>query len=225
MTSPRMNIPETPRHDGNPEAGTNKILKESVGIDTSPVDSVGGAKPEPEERPFFEERVLEANKVQLSTGELYAGAPPVVHIESTVAREIQAFGKQCGRCKHFSHVAGQAEIARIEQVGDPEDKHMLRELKAQLLETGVVDVMGEYVGHTEIFHDETNDFIHEMGACMFGTSHQGGDVQLLHPSQNACPTVFADGKPWPWAYEAKDSFVARQDALNYDQLMHGASVK
>lgn len=218
-----MNIPETPRIDGKPEAGTNKILSESSGVNTAEVDSVGGAKPEPEERPFFEKRVLEANKVQLSDGTLFTGAPPVVHIESTVAREIQAFGKQCGRCKHFSHVAGQTEIARIEQQGDPEDKSMLRELKAQLLESGVVDVMGEYVGHQQIFHDETNEFIHEMGACMFGTSHQKGDVQLLHPSQNGCPMKFADGAEWPWSYTPRTSLIAKQDALNYETLMGTAS--
>lgn len=209
----------------NPETGTNKILAESSSVNTAQVDSVGGAKPEPEERPFIEERVLEANKVQLSDGTLFTGAPPVVHIESTVAREIQAFGKQCGRCKHFSHVAGQAEISRIEQSGDPEDKHMLRELKAQLLETGVVDVLGDFIGHTQIFHDETDDFVRQMGACAFGTSHQKGDVQLMHPSQNACPTKFADGSDWPFAYEPRDSFVARQDQLNYDQLMGVATVK
>lgn len=208
-----------------PEQGTNKILQEKIGVDTGEVDSVGGAKPEPEERPFFEERKLEANKVQLSTGELYAGLPSTVQIESTVARELQAFGKQCGRCKHFSHSAGQAEIARIEQIGEPEDKAMLRELKAQLLETGVVDVMGDYVGHQQIFHDETNDFILEMGACEVGTSLQNGDVQLLHPSQNCCPMKFADGSEWPWSYQPRTSFIERQDQLNYDQLMGTASGK
>lgn len=209
----------------NPEAGTNRILKETVGVNTAEVDSVGGAKPEPEERPFFEKRVLEANKVMLSTGELYTGKPAVAYIESTVDREMKAFGKQCGNCKHFSWHKGQLEIARIQAKGAPEDKKMLRELRAQLLETGVVDAAGEFVGHTQVFHDETAEFIGQMGACEAGTAASEGDVQLLHPGQNGCPMQFADGREWPWLYEPKDEMQAKRDALNYEALMGTASGK
>lgn len=209
----------------NPEAGTNKILGEQQVVDTGPVDSVGGAKPEPEERPLMEHRVLEPNKMQLSSGEIMHAARNMnVYIESTVGRELQAFGKQCGRCKHYSHKAGQLEIAKIQQFGDPEDKAMLKELRAQLLETGVVNVMGDYVGAAEIFHDETADFVREMGACVKASAEKK-DVQLLHPSQNCCPMKFADNTPWPFWYEARTSEIEREDNELYTNLMHSASVK
>lgn len=206
-----------------PEQGTNKILSSTFGVDAGEVDSVHGAKPEPEERPFFEHRVLEANKVQLSDGSLFTGAAQTVVIESDVNREMLAFGKQCGNCSHFNHAIGQGEIAQIEEMGNPEDQKMLKALRAQLLETGVVDAQGDYVGHTQVFHDETNKFVSEMGACLIGAAHQGGETQLLHPSQQGCPSKFADGTPWEWSYSPKDAETAKRDQLIFDNLMQRAA--
>lgn len=204
-----------------PETGTNKILKESYAVDTSEVDSVGGAKPEPEERPFFEQRTLEANAVQLADGEIFRGKSPTVEIQSTVEREMIAYGKSCGNCANFSWEIGQGEIQRIKTIDDRTDPDvkMLANLRAQLLETGVVDSMGDFVGHAAIFHDETAEYVSQMGACLWGTSHQAGEVQLLHPSQGACPQKFASGEDWEWSYKPKDEDVRKRDQLLFDHLM------
>lgn len=207
-----------------PQTGTNNILAEGFGVDTGEVDSVGGAKPEPEERPFLAQRILEPNRMMLSDGTImHAAHDTTVRIESTVEREMIAFGKQCGNCLHFSVELGQSEIARIEVFGEPEDKKMLHSLKAQLEMTGVVDTRGEFVDAKDIFADTGVDkFIKEMGACMAGAAHQGGETQLLHPSQNGCPSKFTDGTVWPWLYVAKSSDVAKRDALIFDNLMKTA---
>lgn len=204
------------------EAGTNKILADSFGVDTGEVDAVHGAKPEPEERPFFEERILEANKVQLSDGTIFTGKAHSLMIESTVDREMLAFGKCCYNCKNFSHEIGQAEIARMTVMGTPEETKMLAEMRFQIMESGVVDTQGDFIGYTQIFKDETEEFMSQYGSCMFGTAHQA-DTQLVHPTQQGCPSLFASGEPWPWQYIAKNEEVEKRDKLIFDSLMQTAA--
>lgn len=204
------------------EQGTNNILADSFSVNTAEVDSVHGAKPEPEERPFVEERLLEANKVQLSDGTLFTGRPSTVVIESTVDRAMLSHGKFCGNCLHFSHEIGQSEINRMEFDGTPEERKMLAEMKFQIMESGVVDGGGEFVGYTQIFKDDTAEFMSQYGSCLFGTGHQA-DTQLVHPSQNGCPSVFASGEEWPWEYQPKNEDIAKRDKILFDALMLSAS--
>jgi len=208
----------------NPEQGTNKILNEQLVVNTQPVDSVGGAKPEPEERPMAHIRTLEGSKVQLSTGEVITGHASTVVIETNVFAELEYVGKQCGHCLHWDYRMGQEEFIRIEFQGSPEDKKMVAELRAQLLETGVVDGAGDFVGHTQVFHDETLGFIKQMGACRAASALKQ-EIQLLHPSQEGCPSHFADYSPFPWLYVAKDSDTAKRDQLIRDSLLKTATVK
>lgn len=218
------NTDQEPEFRENPEAGTNKILSEQKAVNTQPVDSVGGAKPEPEERPMFIERKVEGNAIQLSTGELMRAKDVSVLIQTNVFAEMDYIGKQCGHCAHFDLRMGQEEMIRIQHRGSPEERKMFAELRAQLLETGVVDAAGDFVGHSQIFHDETLSFIYQMGACRAASALKN-ETQFLHPSQEGCPSHFADGEEWSWMYVPKDSDVAKRDQLIRDSLMKTATVK
>lgn len=205
--------------------GSNRVLDEKILVNTAEVDSVGGAKPEPEERPLLDAMKLEPNKVALSTGKLVDSVNNMTAIqETTVFDALQAFGKHCGYCKHFNLRKGQEEILRMRTMGSPEERKMLQELRAQLLESGAVESLNDFASLDEVFHDETKEFIGQMGACEAASS-VALEVQLMHPSQNGCPTRFANGNPFPWLYEPKDSSVAQRDKENQDLLMGKASGK
>lgn len=217
---------ETEEGKSETRGATNRILAETTVVDVAEVDAVGGAKPEPEERPFHDARQVAPNKMQLSTGETVDALQQGVFITvtSTIENEMLCFGKTCAGCIHFNHRLGQAEFDRIKHQGSPEERQMVAELRAQVLDSGFVENLGDYTPVNDVFKDETLEFIGEMGMCVVLTSLKK-DFVTVHPTQQCCPSKFADGTPIPFLYEPKDSAQERKDKMAYEALMLTASRK
>ncbi len=210
----------------NTKAATNRILAETTAIDIAEVDAVGGAKPEPEERPMHDVRQLEPNRQTLSTGEQVSTMQQgmVVVVQSNVQAEMESFGKQCANCYHFNHRLGQQQLTDMQEFGSPEDKKMIAELRAQVLDSGFVENIGEYTSVNDVFRDETMQFVREMGMCTALTSLKKEPV-FIHPTQQCCPSKFADGTEIPFLYKPKDSDQEKRDKTAMDMLMFTASRK
>lgn len=112
-------------------------IGEQISVNTSEVDSIGGAKPEPEERPAFVTTFLDPTTGDLaaSTQEGVAALAPTaprVTKEYTVAELAKMLGKRCGRCRHFNHKLGQALIEEEMQSPDAEVRDQWRNVVAEL---------------------------------------------------------------------------------------------
>lgn len=90
---------------------------EKVTVDTREVDRIGGAKPEPEERPAFTTVTVEGGAKADGPGRALE-MPKSLTIEATVQELAVLQDKFCGNCKLFNHALGQFEINRIGR-GDP----------------------------------------------------------------------------------------------------------
>lgn len=201
---------------------SNVVIDEQKGVDTSEVESVGGAKLEPEERPFVERLILKPDEVHLNNGQTIQGQRMAQTVETDVAAVMESYGKQCGRCKFFNHQQGQTELKRIEVQGTPEEKLVLHNAKVYMVEPG-----GDELVHPQrVWEDETAPVMAMLGKCHKLTDlHPTKEVQLVLPSMETCPQSL----PWmaavPQMYEAKDADVEAHDKVQFDNLMFTAARK
>ena len=105
-------------------------IGEQISVTTHDVDSIGGAKPEPEERPAFVTTFLDPNTGEISEAptpaegtvvqQLILKQAPTVRHEFTVDELGAMLGKTCRNCAHFNHQLGQMLIEQEMQFGPPE---------------------------------------------------------------------------------------------------------
>lgn len=202
-----------------------RIIGEKQTVDISEVDAVHGAKPEPEERPFHDTIQVAPGQVTLKDGTTIDETKSTTATQSTFVGDVlDAFGKHCANCKHFNHALGQAQLYRIAVKGSPEEQRMVRTLKGQLIESGVVDAQPDFVSAQSVFYDETSEFVAQMGSCL-AMERLTEEVELVHPSQNGCPSAWPDGIPIPFLYEARDAEQAKRDHEAREALLSTASRK
>jgi len=111
-----------------------RVDDEKVTIDTSPVDSVRGAQPEPEERPALHilETGVQTQLLNPSTGGVTSTGKElpakVTRLETVgqIAREHE----RCGRCRHFDRAKWQRTLEHATQSVDMADQHGLNSLRA-----------------------------------------------------------------------------------------------
>ncbi len=104
-----------------------EAIGETIGVDAFEVDSIHGAKPEPEERPAYVTTTLDPNTGDVAdmgedsgTRPLILKQAPTVREEFTVDELAGRIGKQCRNCAHFNHQLGQALIENEMKSGPPE---------------------------------------------------------------------------------------------------------
>lgn len=204
-----------------------KVLGEKAVVNVSEVDAVGGAKPEPEERPYHvitkTEQPTQKVVDQFGVEHTVAVLKAAYAIETyNVADVAEAVGKFCGNCKHFSKAYGQREMARVDSpMGTPEEKRVLTELRFNVS----TQVNGDMVPAAEIFDDSaTEGFMSEMGAC-FALGNMFGSTTWMHPSQNGCPKEGPDRAKLPFMYEPRDSHQEAIDKQVRDDFLFTAALK
>lgn len=195
---------------------------DTLHVNTAPVDSVGGAKPEPEERPV--DRVLTTNLPLTGTagwrGNDVGGA---VALESTVADAVSATSKMCYQCKHFKRAAWNEVRRRLQT--DPILGRQINHLRANLMMDG----------------SEPEEALNQMGACaaytalfrMNGMSSEEA-LTIVHP-QSHCPETFPPnddgsanahtGEALPVMFEYIDTATEKAAVAHSDQILMTATVK
>lgn len=208
---------------------SQRILAEKQLVNAVEVDAVGGAKPEPEERPFIDASLMEVEKQVMhdhATGqrkEIPVVKQAVITEISSVADQLEAYGKYCQNCRYFNRPMGQQELMRIQAFGTPQEKRSIQELRVRLeMDSEEPDI----TTLDRVYNSMADSFISQMGLCTALTQVMGQPA-LMHPSQNGCPKEVPgiDGKPveLPFMYEARDAEQKKQDDAMRDMLLYKAS--
>lgn len=190
-----------------------KATNEKISVNTSEVDSIGGAKPEPEERPAFLTANVEGGKdAELREGALKLELPKLVRIEDNVFEMSQRLGKHCRNCARFNHMAGQAEIERRGYRGTEQERASIRELFATFEENH--DAGGPIIADNESIFEPTP------GEVGLGSMGQCNELKgLVHPDCHcAGPT---EGKGDLWRPATSD--IARAVQEMHDNFMGTAA--
>lgn len=206
-----------------------KTIDEQVTVDTSPKDSIGGAKPEPEERPV-------TTKFGVEGGEVAPARPGVVElkleqgvgasIETDVGEFQRTFEKFCGPdprvgrrgCKHFDLEAGQRELDHAAFHGSEEDKKLISSVFTDLALAG--DVGNVYAAPDEIFEPSEAELrMSGNGLCRKFSQGPGNLIWTFPECHCGGPDI---GQPDSW--EPFDAFEARRVAEARDALLRTADV-
>jgi hypothetical protein len=207
-----------------------KAINEQVTIDTSPKDSIGGAKPEPEERPV-------TTRFGVEGGETVTPRPGMValdlahgvdaSIETDVGEFQRTFEKFCGPdprvgrrgCKYFDLEAGQRSLDRAAFHGTEEDKKLITSVYTDLALGGDT---GEIYSTPEDIHAPTDAEIRmsQNGLCQKFSQGEGNLIWTFPDCHCGGPDI---GQPDSW--EPFDTFEARRVAEARDALFRTADVK
>lgn len=204
-----------------------KAIDEIITVDTSPKDSIGGAKPEPEERPVV-------TKFQVEGGESIVPRPGMValnleqgvsaSIESDVGEFQKNFERYCGPgpgragCKHFDLVAGQRELDHAAFNGTEEDKKLITSVYTDLALAG--DTGNVYATQDDIFEPtEAEMRMSQNGLCRKVTQLTGDITWTFPDCHCGGPDI---GLPDLW--EPRDAAEARRVQEARDGLLRAADV-
>ena len=160
-------------------------------MNVAPVDSVGGAKPEAEERPLDSKFLVENLAVRDPFG---ASAPLRVKEKVVVQSEVIAtaqhtFGTACGMCKHFNLEAGRAfmnDIHALAATGDLQARTFERNFKCFVIgDNPALAASSDVYAHPSA-PDPIDLYIGDMGIC-HRYSEILNDAHFCHPT-DACPS-------------------------------------
>ena len=206
------------------------IKDDKTKIDLSPVDAVGGAKPEPEERPA--ERVLTVDRssidLKMSTGKpvdskLIAPngliANTEVDYQSTAGQLARGFRSQCQYCVHFDHAAAQGLFHTWQQ--DLAGMQQLNDIRAAVLETQNAALIDRHAGLDGEIDPE--HCLAQLGICRVLTEILN-DPMIVHP-MGACPEVLEDGTPFENQFQPRNRAAATTGAMLFDRIMTTAAGK
>lgn len=207
-----------------------KASNEETRVNTSEVDAIGGAKPEPEERPvesrFSVEGGAPAHGGQAQSPALKLQQLPTVALETNVGELLQNFGKICRDCKHWNWRRGQAEMEHRAFAGTPEDRRLITntftelELQGDQGGGGGVPIIDSPEGIFSPTHAE--NVMATNGCCERLTEHFK-DVVWIFPDAH-CPAseIPELGKN---LWEPRTTELGRRVQAMRDELMQTADVK
>lgn len=160
-------------------------------VNIAPVDSVGGAKPEAEERPLESKFLVENLAVRNPLG----GSAPLnvkekIFVQSeAIATAQHTFGTSCGTCKHFNFEAGRAfmnDINRLAASGDMQARIFERNFKCFVIgDNPALAASSDVYAHPSA-PDPVDLYIGEMGIC-HRYSEILNDAHFCHPTEG-CPS-------------------------------------
>lgn len=189
--------------------------EEYLQIQTSEVDSIGGAKPEPEERPM--RRVLVAAdgiKMSMTNGlkpsdvsrDAKDSVPGIVSAHTDVGTLTSRL-RLCGACKHFDQKWWRDALARMKLSDDPADRQFVQTIYAEFSMTTNPNLIEMHQGDDDDGVD-TEHAIQSHGLCQAYTHilHELGysdfDSQTIVHPLGSCPDVnmkTSPPSPWPVA--------------------------
>ncbi|MBP6479866.1 MAG: hypothetical protein KA310_03370 [Pseudomonadales bacterium] len=207
-------------------SGPMVVTNQKEEVNVSEVDSIGGAKPEPEERPL--NITLEIEKgtgegaQQPGAAELQLDRNKLVTVESSVAEREQLLGKYCGNCLHFNHAAGLATLERWAHRGTDAEKKHLQALYGELAEEDPTGGGEDVVTTEEVFQATYAERrMGQMGRCQKASNLLSEDVLVMPDGHCMGP-----GEPLVQntdLWEAKDRDVARHVAEQREALYGAAT--
>lgn len=202
-----------------------EAVREEISVDAGEVDSVGGAKPEPEERPAFV-----TQEIDRTTGDNGGTGPtgttvplalaqnPTVRTEHTVNELTRVMGKVCRNCRHWNLPLGQM-LMREEMVASPEKFDLWKNVVAEIAISRPELAGPEYVSDP-FAQTGAEKELERIGHCSALTPLAKEDV-FLH-IDCFCPSVETFGVE---SFEPKNEDVARAIQQQVDRLRFGAAGK
>lgn len=201
---------------------TGKALEatgEQITVNTAQVDSINGAKPEPEERPaeiltFLDPKTGE--RANPGRSALVPETPHTIRQEVSVNDLSVMLGKVCRNCLHFNHPLGQAMMQQEMSSGSPDRVDYWRNVIAELaVRNGmegdelVADVFAETPAEREVL---------KLGFCMALSEKEN---TWTHPD-GFCPSMEVCGMD---LFKPRTSEIERTIQQMRDKLYGVASVK
>lgn len=196
-------------------------MGEQISVDTSQVDRIGGALPEPEERPAFVTTTLdpttgEQGAIPEGNTQLILKQPPTVRQEFSVDELARVLGRNCGNCKHFQHALGQKLIEHEMRNGDPVTRDRWN---ATIAELAGGALGGELLSGEETVSDPfammpAEREVLRMGLCVALSSPLPDDNTFVHPDLT-CASAQLTGEELfePKTREIEKSLQQQRDAL------------
>lgn len=210
------------------------VTKTEVDMHTGPAESVGGAKPDPEERPVLtSDTVVPQSKEgqHLKPGELVPGGPgemnagvPLKHVMVQSAAEAAEYlsAGQCGQCRHFNVRKGQDWLEKAKR-GDGAERKVFTSIRNELAAICNLELMG-----ASIYMDDRDEArmkelvsseLGEIGWCEAHSQIQKQEVLAL--PESTC----LDGG-YPNLFEANDAEITKQlEQVREQVLTTAAQVK
>lgn len=206
--------------------GPMVVTEQDEKVNNAEVDAIGGAKPEPEERPLIVEMKIAPgtgeSAVAPGEAELKLDAAKTVSIEMTVEERAMLLGKYCGNCVHFNHRGGQQQLERMSFRGTPAERAHLKSLFSELTEQQPVDQAGEDIVTADEAFTPTyaEKAMSRMGMCNAITSAVV-EVTLTMPEGHCPAPTIPEIMKDLWVAKSQD--VARHVASQRDALYGAAS--
>lgn len=198
-----------------------KIDSDKLIINTGEVDAVGGAKPEPEERPVIRSMGTGV-KVGVHNGHQIqqngVGLMDASINSHDTAGEFFKRATPCQGCIHFRPDKWQTQLQRWKDSTDPVDRAELDRARAMFLGLSTQDVAAMIAGGLN-----PDDQLMQLGVCMGYTKFwmdmgkKLGEAFTVVSPLSACPATYPDGKtPLPKLYKANPNALInkiRDDAM------------
>lgn len=197
-----------------------ELKNDRIVVNDAPVDAVGGAKPEPEERPAERQADTES-PVTWGQG---AGAKPLPpganpSLPATITapgavHEMFDLMSNCASCKHFNLRRGQKYVERLAAGRSFEDRQELNVVLLALCPSGPnvdprdgLPFVGTCDVYTRLFRDN---------------GYNERDAEFLTTNECRCPTMINHGKlagqPLPHLHKNLNKTVERMISAFRDRL-------
>lgn len=196
-----------------------------IEINTAPVDAVGGAKPEPEERPA-ELKMDASAAVTFGQGQAARPLPPgakdklpVTITAPAQVKDMMDSMSTCATCKHFDHKRGQKIVNALQMGKSFEDRTEFNVVLLSLCPSGagVEPSSGlPFIGHCNAMHKYLRD-----------NGYSERESQFLTVPEMRCPGAInfgaLAGKPIPSQHKSVSRLMDRMLNVFRDRLRFIAS--
>lgn len=182
-----------------------EIKDDRLLINTAPVDAVGGAKPEPEERPAIRQITMDV-KAKTNIGQLpdeikKRTMDGSINAQMTVAQFTER-ATMCAHCQHFDNALWTKILAKWSASTDPFEQAELDQARAAV-------AMGQVKGGIAGTNGDIDAALRPMGICSAYSRlfrEMGFDknqaLTIVHPL-GVCPGSMRDGTTLPKLFKKK----------------------
>jgi len=191
-------------------------------------DSVGGAKPEPEEAPVVRKLHVVADASGSLTGEKLGSFKTIVSYDMEAQTVAQMQGKPCHQCKWWSQELWRNKVyPRFRSKPRGSDEQIfLNSCRARFdddTDESMLTFMGVCGAMTDIYHDKQAAKIDPETGERILLNRKCGE-QMSHRN-SSCPEEGPDGLPMPMLFVHKDADARALDRTIYDSVLRIAQGK